>query len=64
MKFDGRKLTGNALTSAGRGTMVLEMTDTGVHGTLTVAGRIITIAANAMSARSLRRTPKAMAASV
>jgi hypothetical protein len=44
VKFDGRKLTGTALTSAGRGTLVLEMTDAGVHGTLTVAGSIIAIA--------------------
>lgn len=43
MKFDGRRLTGTTLTSAGRGTLALEMTDTGARGTLVVAGRTITI---------------------
>jgi hypothetical protein len=43
VKFDGKRLTGTTLTSAGRGTLVLEMSDTGVHGTLTVAGRSIAI---------------------
>ena len=43
VKFDGRRLTGTALTSAGRGIVVLDVTDAGVHGTLTVAGRTIAI---------------------
>lgn len=43
VKFDGKRLTGTALTSAGRGAVVLDVTDAGVHGTLTVAGRTITI---------------------
>jgi hypothetical protein len=43
VKFDGRRLTGTALTSAGRGSVVLDVTDTGVHGTLTVGGRTIAI---------------------
>jgi hypothetical protein len=43
VKFDGTRLTGSALTSAGRGTLVLVMTDAGVRGTLTVAGRTIAI---------------------
>lgn len=43
VKFDGKRLTGTALTSAGRGTVVLDVTDAGVHGTLTVAGRTIAI---------------------
>jgi hypothetical protein len=41
--FDGKRLTGTAATSAGPGTLVLEMTDTGAHGTLAVAGRTIMI---------------------
>jgi hypothetical protein len=43
VKFDGKRLTGTALTSAGRGTLVLEMTDTGTHGRLVVAGRTIAV---------------------
>jgi hypothetical protein len=43
VKFDGKRLTGTAATSAGRGTLVLEMTDSGAHGTLAVAGRTIAI---------------------
>ena len=43
VKFDGKRLTGTALTSAGRGTVVLDVTDAGVRGTLTVAGRTIAI---------------------
>jgi hypothetical protein len=43
VKFDGKRLTGTTLTSAGRGTLVLEMTDTGTHGRLVVAGRTITV---------------------
>jgi hypothetical protein len=43
VKFDGKRLTGTTLTSAGRGTLVLEMTDSGAHGRLVVAGRTITI---------------------
>lgn len=43
VKFDGHRLSGTTLTSAGRGTLVLELTDTGVHGTLTVAGHSIAI---------------------
>jgi hypothetical protein len=43
VKFDGKHLTGTTLTSAGRGTLVLEVTDTGVHGSLLVAGRTIAI---------------------
>lgn len=43
VKFDGSHLTGTALTSAGRGTVVLDVTDAGVRGTLTVAGRTIAI---------------------
>jgi hypothetical protein len=43
VKFDGKRLTGTTLTSAGRGTLVLEMTDSGAHGRLVVAGRTITV---------------------
>jgi hypothetical protein len=43
VKFDGRRLTGTALTSAGRGIVVLDVSDAGVRGTLTVAGRTIAI---------------------
>jgi hypothetical protein len=43
VKFDGKRLTGTTLTSAGRGTLVLEVTDTGMHGTLVVAGHTIMI---------------------
>ena len=43
VKFDGRRLTGTALTSAGRGTVTLDVTNAGVRGTLTVAGRTIAI---------------------
>jgi hypothetical protein len=43
VKFDGNRLTGTTLTSAGRGTLVLDMTDSGAHGRLVVAGRTITI---------------------
>ena len=43
VKFDGRRLTGTALTSAGRGTVVLDVTDAGVRGTLAVAGRTLAI---------------------
>lgn len=43
VKFDGRRLTGTALTSAGRGTVVLDVTDARVRGTLTVAGRVLAI---------------------
>jgi hypothetical protein len=43
VKFDGKRLTGTTLTSAGRGTLVLEVTDTGAHGRLIVAGRTISI---------------------
>jgi hypothetical protein len=43
VKFDGKRLTGTTLTSAGRGTLVLEMTDSGAHGRLVVAGRTISI---------------------
>ena len=43
VKFDGKRLIGTTLTSAGQGTLVLEMTDTGARGTLAVAGRIIAI---------------------
>jgi hypothetical protein len=43
VNFDGKRLTGTAVTSAGRGTLVLEVTDTGAHGTLAVAGRTIMI---------------------
>lgn len=43
VKFDGKRLTGTALTSAGRGTVVLDVSDVGVRGTLTVAGRTIAI---------------------
>jgi hypothetical protein len=43
VKFDGKRLTGTAVTSAGRSTLVLEMSDTGAHGTLVVAGRTIMI---------------------
>jgi hypothetical protein len=43
VKFDGKRLTGTTLTSAGRGTLVLDVTDTGTRGTLVVAGRTIAI---------------------
>lgn len=43
VKFDGKHLTGTALTSAGRGFVALDVTDAGVRGTLTVAGRTIAI---------------------
>jgi hypothetical protein len=43
VKFDGKRLTGTTLTSAGQGTLVLEITDAGTRGTLTVAGRTIAI---------------------
>lgn len=43
VKFDGKRLTGTTLTSAGRGTLVLEITDTGTRGTLVVGGRAIAI---------------------
>lgn len=43
VKFDGKRLTGTTLTSAGRGTLVLEVTDGGAHGRLVVAGRTITV---------------------
>jgi hypothetical protein len=43
VKFDGKRLTGTAATSAGHGTLVLEMTESGAHGTLAVAGRKITV---------------------
>ena len=43
VKFDGKRLTGTTLTSAGRGTLVLEMTDSGARGHLMVAGRTITV---------------------
>ena len=43
VKFDGKRLTGTTLTSAGQGTLVLEMSDVGARGTLTVAGRTIAI---------------------
>ena len=43
VKFDGKRLTGTTLTSSGRGTLVLEVTDTGAHGRLIVAGRTISI---------------------
>jgi hypothetical protein len=43
VKFDGARLTGTTMTSAGVGMLVLEMTDTGTRGTLTVAGRTIAI---------------------
>jgi hypothetical protein len=43
VKFDGKRLTGTTLTSAGRGTLVLEMTDNGAYGRLVVAGRTITV---------------------
>jgi hypothetical protein len=46
VKFDGKRLTGTALTSAGRGFVVLDVTDAGVRGTLTVAGRAIAISGN------------------
>lgn len=43
VKFDGNRLTGTTLTSAGRGTLVLQVTDSGVRGHLMVAGRAITV---------------------
>jgi hypothetical protein len=43
VKFDGNRLTGTTLTSHGRGTIVLEMSDAGVRGTLMVAGQSIAI---------------------
>ncbi|NUR32985.1 MAG: hypothetical protein HOQ30_03170 [Gemmatimonadaceae bacterium] len=43
VKFDGKRLTGTTLTSAGRGTLMLEMTDTGARGHLVVAGRAISV---------------------
>jgi hypothetical protein len=43
VKFDGKRLTGTTLTSAGRGTLVLDITDTGTRGTLVVGGRAIAI---------------------
>lgn len=43
VKFDGRRLTGTALTSAGRGTVALDVSGAGVRGTLTVRGRSIAI---------------------
>jgi hypothetical protein len=46
VKFDGKRLTGTTLTSAGRGTLVLDMTDSGAHGHLIVAGRTITVVGN------------------
>jgi hypothetical protein len=46
VKFDGKRLTGTTLTSAGRGTLVLDITDNGAHGTLVVAGRTIAITAS------------------
>jgi hypothetical protein len=43
VKFDGKRLTGSTLTSAGRGTLTLEVTDSGVRGSLVVAGQSIAI---------------------
>jgi hypothetical protein len=43
VKFDGKRLTATTLTSAGRGTLVLEMSDSGAHGRLVVAGRTIPV---------------------
>jgi len=43
VKFDGRTLTANALTSMGPGTVVLTVTDAGVRGTLRIGGRTIAL---------------------
>ena len=43
VKFDGTRLTGTAVTSAGRSTLVLKLSNTDVHGTLVVAGRTVMI---------------------
>lgn len=43
VKFDGKRLTGTTMTSAGRGTLVLAITDSGARGTLVVGGRTIAV---------------------